>query len=286
MRSIFYNPCADGFPAKVWECLRRNPQFVKTCEGIQDGTCEDEINSNSFGEGMVAERNGNAVARCAFEYGYAGNTAIPWPQQPTKFRERFSALFSDQTDLPKNNYEPQFIGSTRLPFIASELDLLEETIDLDVTLLEAIMEDHVLIAVPKQIRDSGHRDAIFEKLEQFVAVPFLKKLALKPTGKLLGSSKAWEVFLVWEHWADKIPSRGERLGICELYRSDRHSYDLAAKSGFKNLAPDITRLIEDHESRRGAALEKSYILPIEQGIQATFPIFEVFKDRGEINLAG
>ena len=32
MKPKLYNPCADGFAAKLWECLRRNEQFKDECK--------------------------------------------------------------------------------------------------------------------------------------------------------------------------------------------------------------------------------------------------------------
>ena len=284
MHQPFYNPCDDGFAAKVWECLRRNEKFRDEVESILNA---EKSEDDKHWAGMAAAREAESVLNYAAAAVFEQITEIdinsPWPEQPAEFRTSFERIFSDQRDLPGHAYQPQFVGSTPLPFIATDLDPKDPN-NLAST-LKMILADHVLIAVPKHTRDSGHREEVFKELEQLVESPSLKKIALRPTGKLLGSITGWDAFLIWEHWKDIIPARGTRLGICKLYLSDRNSYHTGAISGFKDLRPEISNFIEDTASRRGAAVEKDYILPIERGIQETFPIFEVFKHKSEKNLS-
>jgi len=279
MKPIGYNPCSDGFPAKVWECLRRNKKFRDEVESILDTEkSEDDKHWPGVGYGMEAETRLNYAAAAVFDQITEIDINSPWPNLPAKFRSSFEKLFSDQRDLPNHGYQPQFLGAMPTPFaLNKELDYEDPKSSMD--RLKYFSETHIFVAVPKHIRDKNHKDVILESINHILPSPALKKSIMNQRGTILGSKRAWDAFLVFEFLESKIPSRKKRLGICKMHSSDPHTYNLAAKTDFSALQPHVSKDLDDAITRRSASIGKDYIKPIEDGIKLTYPIFQVFKQK-------
>lgn len=88
---VFYNPCKDGFPAKAWECLRRNESFFRLVASyltVPDGERWPQTQLIDH-----AEKTNNRFAVTAFEVvawhgGVTENRILPWPALATYSKEK------------------------------------------------------------------------------------------------------------------------------------------------------------------------------------------------------
>ena len=138
-----------------------------------------------------------------------------------------------------------------------------------------------VIAVPKLIRDSAHRNEVLMEVDKLVRRSLLKARNLKPLGRLLGSKAEWGAYLVKQHWRNMglEEKRARAVTSCHFYE----------KSYFENWSedrilnePKAHRDAKQVDDKRGLQIEV-YTAAIDRAIDQVYPRFEALKvgDRGE-----
>lgn len=296
-----YNPCSDSLPAKVWECLRRNRQFKDHFTLAKDCADEEQRHDEYMGLEHEADENGNKAAAFIFATAPEWDIDQPWPKQPEERRTGFAALFSTEGSYHPCDPNPVFVGGGALPKCVEPFDLdallplkgplppeagfNERRVAPDkciqfISELADIQEHHVLIAVPKHIRDDGHRKKVLDAIGKlFPEDPSRRAVYLDPVGRVLGTEREWHDFLVHEMWRERLPLGLSDLlpGICELARKERRQYQQAASGQFVGLAKSLIDHIDDLTTRRGADV-RDRIARIERAIDQVYPKFPLWAE--------
>lgn len=281
MNSELYNPCSDGIPAKLWECLRRNRRFridLKRARRLLQNDLgkyrDDPIHSLS---------NTNEIADFAMQYLLRETAEVgekvkarhfgedtPWQHAPRRFRAQMQRVVFHQGLLPSQVVPPRFIESD--PHFDTDSKTPGDRLVSGrwVRYAHHIWEKFNVIAVPRVVEDDSHRTEILKELEKALPKTNARELWFKPGGMILGTAKAWDVFLIWDYWKDKVPATGKRIGICKLYLTERHAYDDGAECDFKKLSRNTSQTIDDLASRRGADV-KDYLDQVTRAIRGTYP---------------
>lgn len=208
-----YNPAADGFVAKVWECMRRNPDFAADVEKMKRRAaparrlsrecpeyarpghpCSEFIGTCLVQGGFRASANGRLQ-----RFGYADH----WPDLPQGFRARLSALVSTPPlrELRFLSDEPggeEFGFSDLLPFYDENMDGDE----IWEQFCEFLALENKVILVPRVVRDSSHRKSLIRAFEKL-----LPKIQPKSGrkydngGSVLGSAVEWDAYLVYQYFS-------------------------------------------------------------------------------------
>ena len=206
MAAAHYNPCADGFAAKAWECLRRNKSFRQACDKLRNPECDiDDVclaqkhpfHSSALWFAWLQRQSTRTRKR---------PTILPaWKELPRKMQSELHDALKpgDATNFPIPYGLPQHgifpSSSKRISNTNSKiLDLLR--------LLEfaGIGDTHQLIAVPKFIWDPKHNEKIREKVGTLLTPPCGNVKWLNPIkGRTLGIKKKWESYLHCEEWTEQ-----------------------------------------------------------------------------------
>ena len=99
MRPKFYNPCADGFAAKAWECLRRNKKFKEALGGYPEYDrygeacgwyCNTDITDDMlpFHREALVMLNGYDPALAESNWLSDSDISQSWKMLPEEFRNR------------------------------------------------------------------------------------------------------------------------------------------------------------------------------------------------------
>jgi hypothetical protein len=168
MAPEYYNPCNDGFPAKVWECLRRNEEFKAAFNRIAAASNFEERQLQYEAWEHCPEEPKN-------DYANAVLSSLPWAQAwdlGKTWRQHPAAL--------RAKLESKFAAAMPLEWVSPSLDDYLSSGGFDGTkaiilLGEAalFLKDYHTIVVPRFIRDNKHRKAILLAIEELgrVVIP-------------------------------------------------------------------------------------------------------------------
>ena len=268
-----YNPCKDGFEAKVWECLRRNDSFRgywEFIENIPDGEDKDlaqaatmeemQENGNDYAESVI-----NAMgAREQWDMGKI------WPEQPESCRNSFKNILK----LGR----PSIVEKPRLDEAIARLGnwFNEETRNLVIEVLfetKGLWSQHDLIRIPRFIRDTEHRKTILTDIDKLIPKSPRKARWLKPNGRMLGEKAYWDAFLIHEWWTRlhfNFEDAADLTARERYAKEDLRHFD--AEYSILNARKEL-KLKDKH--KHSSTVEKQ-VRAIGNHIKAVFPRFAPF----------
>jgi hypothetical protein len=270
MHPEFYNPCQDGFPAKVWECLRRNEEFKAAFKDIAEAPNSEDRLLKYEALKYLAERDEEEnyyadVVLSWLSVDPALDLGKTWPQLPVALQEQLASKFRLSKPRP-------WIGPTLSACYSGD------GFDLDKASRKLVMAENFLrhyrtIAVPRFIRDSEHRKTILAEIRKLIPKASRDARHLKPTGRILGTNAEWNAFLLTETWRAKGCSlqQAANLATWEIYR--RGSF-LKCSEGFL-LSAEGKGQAQKKAQQRGAKVVEE-VRTIERQIHRAFPKFMPF----------
>ena len=284
MKPELYNPCADGYAAKCWECLRRNEQFKDECKSWST------IKSEASWVAMITRLESSispaplfAIVRHLF---LGPDIWVPiedhfkslsltlkntWPELDAENREWFLSFGA------REKLERAHIPNFTLP----RENKKRADADTDFFLIEAryFNDTHQLCYVPKFIWDSDHKKQIERQLKELLGKPIGNKKLLKPTGSTLGSEAKWDSYLRFEEWTKAGYGRGRACGLVawEKYEAKnvRQDFGVTPKARKQAAADFLATSIGKKEPDKKNNVE-SHVTLIEKAINSVFPVFAPF----------
>src|SRR5664279_6358496 len=99
-----YNPCQDGFYAKVWECLRRNEEFRKAYRAIANAPdFERKYDEYQVWEHFAKEDNEEndfaEIVLSSLLSGPAWDLCKIWRQHPETLRAKLESVYAPAMPL-------------------------------------------------------------------------------------------------------------------------------------------------------------------------------------------
>ena len=299
MKPELYNPCADGYVAKCWECLRRNESFKKWFNLIIETKEPDEQRYEKDSAEYEAGKLGNYLARLIFSKYRSWKINKCWSLQPKINRTAFTALFTQGEKIDLNE-EAAFSGAEPTAYRLNKHDFddiykminsAERQLDADKAItalceLKAIWSHYDLIAVPKKIRHDKHRKKILADIDAQIPKSLFRAITLKNEGRWLGTETDWDIYNLYEGWIKSAYSEkeaqqltaheynGEDFGTTKKQRRERASSFLK-KAGSQTFTGKNKRNPETRDA----------IKIIKNSIASVFPKFEPYCPPGKRNKA-
>ena len=283
MKAKPYNPCADGYVAKCWECLRRNEAFRKTFDSLPESGEHNNFDWLGNENGLAAQ-----VILTYEEWKIDECSSSQKVEQQAKFRVHFS---KGERFIPSDDYaEKPFPGAELAAFKVdrSKFDTVrthEERENAVLDLLK-IWLFHDLIAVPKKIRHDKHRKKILADIDAQIPKSLFRAITLKNDGRWLGTESDWDIYNLYEGWIKSAYSEkeaqqltaheinGEDFGTTKKQRRERASSFLK-KAGSQTFTGKNKRNPETRDA----------IKIIKDSIASVFPKFEPYCPPGKRNKA-
>jgi hypothetical protein len=213
----------------------------------------------------------NALADVALAEFESLDLKLSWKRLPAAQRKRISELF--KTNRKFNEADPfaEFAGGGSLPYVYN----LNANSDTEPNYCP---EGHTLIAVPNQIRDTQHRQAILGWLDTRLPRPLFRDLRwLKPNGRALGTKAEWTSFLLVEEWTSEAGG-GFGIGMAANFAA----LEIYANFSF-GAAPEQRRdagsefRATDHKIHPHASTVEKRFRAIEAIIAGVYPAFAPLK---------
>lgn len=259
-----YNPCKDGFYAKVWECLRRNEEFKAEFQRNRDGAAQIENgvrspdgflhpiwDRNEFASTIIVSPDGWDLGKNWSELSVRTHCLLY-----AAFRPRLPFVFKSP---PTEEWLAADSNNEQLWSLIRDAKYRER--------------DNVLVAIPKIIRDQKHKKQVVQNLINKVPEPAFDARYLKKGGRTLGTGKQWEAYLLHEYWTGKGLSRIRARAMVawkmhepESYRNDEQYL----------LSPEGRRIAASIDDRRGADPVWTRIEAITDSIASVYPQFKPY----------
>ena len=288
MPSNHYNPCADGFAAKAWECLRRNKIFKEALGGDpeydRDGeycgwSWNTDITEDMFPFHREALVMLNGYDPLSLENCFSSGPEMnrSWKILPEEFRNRLDVALMRHAAV-------HFLvpGIDKIsPFISSESYSESESRQFFLN-LGKYLETHKFIAVPKFVWDTAHIKKLTAGFKKLLNKPAGNVKLLKPTGSTLGSEAQWDSYLLFEEWTKAGYGRGRACGIVawEKYEAKKIRQDFGKEPETrKNSAANFlaTSLGKKQPDKKHNV--EGHVDSIEKAISSVFPVFAPFIPR-------
>lgn len=274
MSDTFYNPCEDGFVAKFWECLRRNPEFRDACNYF--GAHDEESATDSVNYIFA-----NYVSRPAYRVIF-GHALGYDPELPG---HHWNSWLSPQHTWPELGEEVRnAIENEFIEFLPYKLDLLEQKTIYDILIsrkalidsslrnmlveIESSLQNYEIITLPKAVMTPSHKKEILKGIDEMIGEPITKTALLKPSGRTLGSHREWATFLLVEFWQKNGYGRGKACSLAawefyghETFGSTAEERSLGAEEFLKNCPKEHSQL----------ATIEGFVVKIERAIESVFP---------------
>ena len=289
MRPKPYNPCADGFAAKAWECLRRNEKFKKFCidaekkrwaaadsSAILDPSCPSS-SSIEINEPFL-----NDVINCIY------NNAAPSGKR-LSITDAWPAIADDVKNIILDAFRLAHTHKFTLSDGLPQIKLFGQSysvpeINGQLREHEKFSLTHDLIAVPKFIWGTVHKKQIQEEIKSHLEVISGVTRLTRITGSTLGTEQEWNTFLDYEDWKRLGFERQEAANLAaERKRSIKAEdplYGVKASQGTdaerKKAANIFLRVNKPHAHRMRA---EGRISNIEKAIASVCPSFSPFSSK-------
>ena len=286
----FYNPCADGFAAKAWECLRRNKNFKEALGGQPEydryGSLEwfnwnIDITEDMFPfhrEALVMLNGYDPLlVECIWDSGVSLEQSWQILTQDSRNRlhDTFLRQFPYRFPVPKI----ETISHLADPKYYSESESRNFFGDL-----KECLETHELIAVPKFIWDTRHIREIIDEFKKLLSKPRGNVKLLKPTGSTLCTEHEWSTFLDYEEWTRLGFKRQDAANLAaerqRVIKAENPLYGFKVTQGTdverKKAAKNFLNKKKPHAHRTRA---EKRISDVEKAIASVFPSFSIFSSK-------
>lgn len=276
--AVLYNPCKDGFHAKVWECLRRNAKFVRAFNealafGRGLGRAEGEERERRFRSYIDAKyRDGpiNYFAREVLVTCTGGwRLDACWCELEVNLRKRLEAQYKIEWPEPVSHPDLSACETERGFDAVKAVEVLRGAYRHG--------SDFTLIAVPRFIRDNLHHREVLAKVRQLIGGPMVDARWLKPRGRVLGRAGCWESYLLYEAW-EKLgfgPEEAAHLTASERFGLKEPLFDLCPATAKRNAEVSLGRRFKKHKH---AKTVEQQVGTIKWAIITVFPVFKPFVD--------
>ncbi len=298
-----YNPCGDGLPAKIWECLRRNPDFRSVASRALAFPSRrpppkwyryllgDLYGKNRFAYAAlppVGSMDREPKTEVIYFYAemdikdarlaqYQANPVrldpdFCWRDAPLFLRQGIEVAYDElQNPLPFEIALPKLHPHTPIKFESVREKVLNS---YRKSLCERWWSECVVVTIPKFIRDTNHLRLVRKRLDSFVPRPRLLPHLVKKSS-FLGSPKQWDAYLITEHFRPSVP--GESAAEKEKNARYYATWYSKNKRDFEDWPESKLK------SRIGLEQAKSYakyvghtntsVEAIDAAIQSTYPAF-------------
>jgi hypothetical protein len=282
MSATHYNPCTDGFPAKVWECLRRNEALKKQLEEITKIKDPDDRHWTGESYAHEAERIGNPLAAFILSSAKYWNTNICWNDLPRKKQANFASKFRKGKKISLSSQH--FFTGEELAAYRPECINREKITAEDLQEINFLCEYYDFIAVPKKILHDKHRTEILDDIDAQIPKSLFRAITLKNDGRWLGTKSDWDIYNLYEGWMNlgflhKVSqqltaheAKGHDFGISDNERR-KCANGFLQKSGSGTLT---------HKDKRNSEARDA-IKIIKNSITSVFPKFEPYCPPGKRN---
>ena len=294
-----YNPCADGFAAKAWECLRRNEKFLAYCDDYLEAKSEDDAetatqwyfsdDTHPFHRAVLGHLVGFDPLRCGDELArlWPGNS---WRELKVEIQADFESALSwnnacrmPTPDWPViNPFKPQTTTSYYSGQKLLTSSIRSYSADAHRKCLEQLEEQsltHHFIAVPKVVWTPRHRKEIELQVGELLNKPIGNVKWIKPSGGTLGSKALWAAYLLFEEWTKAGYGRGRACGLVawEKYeaKSVRQDFGQTPKARKQAAADFLATSIGKKQPEKKDTVE-GHVASIEKAIKSVFPLFVPF----------
>ena len=283
MPATHYNPCTDGFPAKVWECLRRNEALKKQLEEITKIKDPDDRHWTGESYAHEAERIGNELAALILSSAKYWNTNTCWNDLPKKKQANFASKFRKGRKISLSSQH--FFTGEELAAYRPECINREKITAEDLQEINFLCEYYDFIAVPKKISHDKHRTEILDDIEAQIPKSLFRAITLKNDSRWLGTKTDWDIYSLYEGWINlRYPDaisqqltahevKGEDFGTNEEERRKRANDYLKASGTNETLSTKNKRNSETRDA----------IKIIKNSITSVFPKFEPYCPPGKRN---
>ena len=304
MKPKLYNPCADGFAAKAWECLRRNKKFKEALGGYPEydrygDACGWYWNTDITDDMLPFHRealvmlNGYDPSLAESNWLSGSDISQSWQMLTEEFRNRLD-------DALMRHAAARFLVPSIekiSPFLISK-SYSESQSRQFFGNLDEYLKTHELIAVPKFVWDTAHIKGLTDEFKKLLSKPGGNVKFLKPTGSTLCTEQEWNTFLDYEEWTrlgferqtaanlaaerkGDIKSKNPLLAAERKRVLDEHPlYGVKATQGTdvqrKKAAKNFLRLNKPHPHRTRA---EKRISDVERAIVSVFPSFSLFSSK-------
>lgn len=283
--SALYNPAKDGFPAKAWECLRRNQAFWNDvhCVGA-----ESEEDATDMAIELRSQMETHPFYRSVYgplvewpHYGHDGDREglfyiarrldfeMPWPSIHKETQGWIeNSLYPQSASIVETPPTGEFDPYSRHYEEAKARGLLS---DLSQWLLT-----HRVIVLPQITWDRPHKDRILAELEKFIGEPLAKDARwLKNTGRVLGTDADWRAYLLFEQWRDDLKrdfSRDLAINLVaqEIYSKGEITFGVGSEQRVKSAKHDIKGKSSLHAQ---CYRVRQNVSRIEKAIESVYPVF-------------
>lgn len=260
-----YNPAKDGFPAKAWECLRRNEDFIVDFGSIRQTADDEERHYHRLHLECSLEERANSLAVFAFANEKQIDISKSWPELPLGFRSRFEALFRVDRAFDPQDPMANFLGAGSLPYLIDR-SKIHHQIDCP--------EGYRLVAVPRHIRDHDHRKAITAALEDLIGSPLVTNAQwLKPSGRYLGSEAEWRAFLLIEQWtSERGGGFAKKMAANFAAREIFDSKDFGENQEERSATAFAVRSV-DPKLHRYTSIIENRAKAVKKAVNSVYPVF-------------
>lgn len=207
MKKTPFNPSSVGFPAKVWECLRRNEKFRSLLEEVEKRSAAAPADSGSLRREAHwgAKKNDWAYHALTFllplndegtPCAPAMSCATAWPDTPKEFRKSFEWLFSRNQPTPRKVISPPFEAIRKLSAKDARIrNKAANELKQWRPFAERLWQDYCVVAIPCYPFHKKHRAKILEEIGEFISSELADARVVEKQGRRLGTERCWRAYL-------------------------------------------------------------------------------------------
>ena len=279
MKGPFYNPCDDGFEAKAWECLRRNTFFKRNfvSSGSQINTRIDTDHLKKMQQGIsvkipISFWLTNPLHQTTRFYLLADNlNKFLITGSNSKINTYIPTLFLDQTWPKVDSRIRKDIELALKGRLASKIDYpLSDNTKLEIDR----SGKKYLIDLPNFVWDNKHKKEILKQIADLLPKPKTQIKWRKKTGRLLGSTSEWAMYLIVEYWLNQKYSMFHAINLAAVEYYSKEKFGINCSERATVASKWLKGFSSKHSSY--AKVDKAY-RKILAAISSVYPVFEPMK---------
>ncbi len=278
-----YNPAEDGFPAKAWECLRRNKAFY---DDLNLSHAKSEEDALSLAEDFKAHMQSNSFYRAIYSPLVEWSWGDPDEKEDWYHLTRcldlgtaWPKIHPDTRDLIEDSLSPHEALNFETPNF-EEIDPYKKNFSdakakKFLSELANSLETHRLILLPATVWDRQHKGRILAEVSEILGNPMAKDARwLKNSGRALGSEAEWRSFLLVEQWRNPRcgnygPGMAANLAAWEIYGGEDFGEEPKVRLGAARAFLKHCEKFQKH-----AATVEKHVRLIEKAVSSVYPVFD------------